>query len=681
MSSLRSSASRLAANAWRWLLLCGIAWSAIASDRLEVDIARLDGDGFTAHGARLSLALADGAMRARIARLDLPATGLRLRELDLDCVKGELDEHHLACVDGRLRLRDRRLGRVSARVDLEVDLEHGAWRLKLRNTRVLGGRIDVTASGAGRDWRLHARARRLPAARLAALVPDSTGIGGGRLDATVDARSDAGGLSLAGRLAWRDLALEHGEILGEGLGGELKLSLRGHGGPLSGHLDLRLDQGELLTPWAYIGATDRVLRLSAGLNIQPTRGRLLLSDARVEHAGAHLDGDAELHWRDAQPLRRLRLRADALPLGRLFDAVLKPVYPDLPVEPSGNLSLHAVVDASGASALNLRLADGRLREVNGHYRIDGLGGALSWRRGQGGEARLHWRSADLYGHVPIGPSRLRLLLTRDAIRAADSIRLPVFDGELVLDDLAITGLDKPVPDIAFDAVLTPIDLRRISKAFGWPPLHGQLSAVIPGVRLRNGQLEVAGTWLVRAFDGRLLIRHLRLRDPFGALPVLLADIELRGLNLRELTETFRFGRITGTLDGDIRGLRLENWRPVAFDAWLRTPDDDHRPHRISQRAVENISDLGGAGMSGALSRSFLSLFEDFGYDRLGVGCRLRDGICAMRGVKDTPQGYYLVEGAGIPRIDIKGFNRHADWELLVRKLIEISNAGGKPIVE
>ena len=83
-----------------------------------------------------------------------------------------------------------------------------------------------------------------------------------------------------------------------------------------------------------------------------------------------------------------------------------------------------------------------------------------------------------------------------------------------------------------------------------------------------------------------------------------------------------------------------------------------------------------------MSRSFLRYFEEFGYKRLGIRCRLRQGVCEMGGVAPAGDGYYLVEGGGIPRIDIVGFTRRTDWTLLVAQLKEIAaGSAGTPVIE
>jgi hypothetical protein len=125
---------------------------------------------------------------------------------------------------------------------------------------------------------------------------------------------------------------------------------------------------------------------------------------------------------------------------------------------------------------------------------------------------------------------------------------------------------------------------------------------------------------------------------------------------------------------------LEEWAPVSFDAAFATPAGDKSRRRISQKAVDNISNLGGSGVSGALSRSFLRIFEEFGYDRLGISCRLERGVCHMGGIEAAERGYYLVKGGGIPRIDIMGFNRETDWQVLVSKLKQIAS-GESPVIQ
>jgi hypothetical protein len=176
----------------------------------------------------------------------------------------------------------------------------------------------------------------------------------------------------------------------------------------------------------------------------------------------------------------------------------------------------------------------------------------------------------------------------------------------------------------------------------------------------------------RVFGGRVVGSNLRLQDPLGAWPRLFADVRARDLDLLQVTSTFSVGNITGKLEADVLGLELFAWSPVAFDARLATPKGDRSKHRISAKAVGNLSNIGGGGGSvmQSLQSGALKFFDDFNYDRLGLTCKLRDDVCLMSGVEPAGVGYYIVKGSGIPRIDIVGNAGRVNWPQLVSQVVD-----------
>jgi hypothetical protein len=651
--------------------------------RLELDWGGGEEAGFRLEADTLSLA----AGQARL-------TGVRVR-----CEEGSVGNDHLACARGFVdyALGDQRTAAAPIRfvwkggADPELDVTTSALGLA-------GGRIGLEARLQGGRWQFRLQASAVDAARLNELVGGPAGVPEGlTLKGTIALDLRARGIGPAldqgeWTLEYRRLGFADADqaYLGEGLAGIFAGALDADSTGWRGHWSHQLTAGELLTPALYLSAAEAPLEteadvaIDAGLqSLAVTAGRLSQGDLiRADYA---LDADL-----GAEPgIARLGIQVSPTAAGPLYRGFLQPALggdlaADLDLGGRLSLDLDYRRDGprqfrAGLEGLTLSLA-GESASGGPAFGIDGITGEVRWSDGGQPEiSRLGWRRGYLFGTLDIGASTLALKAQGQQVELAQPASIPLLDGELRIDRFAYGFEDLDSPRLAFDGLLTPVSLGRFARAVHWPELSGKISGMIPGVSLDGGTLAVDGVILVSAFDGRLLIRDLRLTDPFGAWPVLTANLELHALDLEQLTGTFAFGRITGRLEGRVSGLRLENWRPVAFDARLQTPPDDDSRHRISQRAIENISKLGGSGAAGVVSRGFLSVFEDFGYKRLGIGCRLSRGVCEMDGVAPADNGYYLVQGAGVPRVDVKGFNRRIDWNRLVNELAGIQDRGAPTI--
>jgi hypothetical protein len=247
-------------------------------------------------------------------------------------------------------------------------------------------------------------------------------------------------------------------------------------------------------------------------------------------------------------------------------------------------------------------------------------------------------------------------------------------GEISINQLGWQAKKQQEPEVYFAGSLNNVSLEQWSKALNWTPLSGTISGNIPRVEYSNNTLSLGGELNIKVFDGDIKITKLASSGLFTDFPKLYSDMEINNLDLDQLTGKFKFGGITGKLSGFVRQLYMENWHPVTFYAWLGTPDDDDSRHRISQKAVKNIASIGGGGASDILSRSFLSVFETFGYDKIGLGCYLYNGVCQLMGVEARPQGYAIITGGGLPRVDVIGYNTRLDWNVLMERLSRISSS-------
>lgn len=627
----------------------------------------LDGPGWRAEA--VELALRDGALELRIGRLQ--AVSLPdIAQLHLICPRLQHSAEHWHCPE--LTVTAAELDGQSLDAGGRFDYRPAARQLVLTLDELLWGsaRLALSAEMSGTDWQLSLDVDRIDLRALRRWLALEQGSGwlGGILN-----------LSGAGNaleridfdLAGRELDLSAGG--GNYAAAKLNPDLTGqwHG---DGRFDatLRLHQGELYLAPLYWQQTAASPATTLALTGRWRDGELQLDRLRLDHSEV-LRASASLRLRPgaAQPLERVRVESFDAWLPEAYRIYLQPWLSNTALadlDSAGRLSGQFTLGRTGIESLALQLDNVLLRDRQARFELHGLGGnVMLTPDAQARGSRLRWRGGQVY-RIDLGAAELDFESRDGELRLTQPTRLPFLDGELLVQQLRLRELAES-PQLRFGARLQAVSMEALSAALDWPPLAGTLAGVIPEVRYGDRRIEIDGALLIKVFDGDVTMANLQLDDPFGPAPRLQADVEVFKLDLLTLTRTFDIGRIEGKMSGRVRDLQLVDWRPVRFDAYLHTPEGDDSRHRISQRAVETISDLGGGGATGALSRGVLSLFEDFRYRRLAIGCRLEGGICRMSGVGPAPdgEGYYLVEGSGLPRIDVIGYNRQVDWrELLIR---------------
>ena len=85
----------------------------------------------------------------------------------------------------------------------------------------------------------------------------------------------------------------------------------------------------------------------------------------------------------------------------------------------------------------------------------------------------------------------------------------------------------------------------------------------------------------------------------------------------------------------------------------------------------------GQRLAAALAGPVMRLFDSFSYRRLGLGCRLDNYVCEVRGVSEEGEGVLLLEGAVIPKVTVLAYNRRVDWPQMVANLVAVG--GGESI--
>ncbi|MGH8198125.1 MAG: hypothetical protein ACRETI_08130 [Steroidobacteraceae bacterium] len=685
------------AAAFTACVLLSPAGDALAAGKVHVGVGRLEFGGLAIEDLRVDWApraQAPGSLDLRAARIrGIAATG-PLSAFSLDCPALRIEGDELSCERGRLsgslgtlgvqdtRFRARRAG-------------DGSLHLGFDNFAIAkgGGRLDFSLRGS--SWTMHAALRGLEIGLLAIvakpwlpLPPDFTVAG----KAAGDVRASGKGELLQAAearvaLETLDFADAAGALAGERLAGNLEIdaTAKSAGGfATTGRLALTAGQAYSDPVFLDFGVHGAEIDFSGELDTESAR--LRAGAFSLDHSGVLLaSGSATLDFGGDTLLPEARVKISDLDVASALPAYAQPFLIDSAlkdlegagslrgeVDVEGGLPTRAVLDFdavtvhSAAAALTLKGLRGRVNWFDDATRT-----ALAGRIDDSlFHSRLSWDSGRLWG-LELGATELPFSTTGRHFRMLEPVLLPIFDGGLAIETLRIRHAGTAEMYLRFDAALHPIGVAHLSRAFGWPEFQGTLAGSIPGLQLREGVVTLAGNLEAAVFDGRVIVRDLSLSDPLGKFPRLRASVDIEDLDLALVTRTFSFGSITGRLSGRISDLETFGWMPEAFDAFLYTPPDDRSKHRISQRAVTNLSSIGGGSggsVAAALQGGFLKFFDDFGYDRLGLSCRLANDVCIMGGVENTAGGYYIVKGAGLPRIDVIGSQSRVAWTTLVRQL-------------
>ena len=648
-------------------LLLGLFWPGSARADVVLSAKAISVPGVSLQGVSLTLR-DDGAgameMQLHADRADVPSMGWRRLGVDL---AGSLrrDDQLTWMLDGNLKLA-RAPGGALGDAQVQVRISPAANTLLVDLSQ---GKASI--SGAlPLDQPSHAQIRldNLPAGWLQGLLGTvwSGRPTAGRLDATLALDMRDPGLRSSGQFSLANVGFDTpaGTIAGQGVGGSGRFNLDSSGGPTRIDLDASLRGGEVLLGSIYAKLPDHAVQIDLRANAQG--GAVELSRLRIIDADAlQLDGALAFDGKGALRVLRLDHVHASFPAAytRYGKAWLDTMgLHDLQM--TGDLD--ASLDLRGDTPRRFSFSTEGLDVVDGDGRlaIEGLRGGLDWAaQGERPASALAWRSLKFY-RIDSGAAQSRWQSRDGTLSLQQPLQLPVLQGQLRIGQLDWRPAAGKGQRLATSLVVTGVDMAAFSRAMGWPAFPGTLAGAIPSLRWVDDRLELDGGLSANVFDGFVDITRLSLQQPLGPSPVLNADVSLNQLDLAAITSVFDFGSITGRLDGSIDNLRLVDWNPVAFKASLLAGSGG----RISQRAVNNLTSVGGGGIAAGLQGAVLKLFKTFGYKQIGLNCTLQGTVCKMSGLEPADGGYTIVEGSGLPHLQVIGHQSEVDWPTLVKRL-------------
>ncbi len=473
---------------------------------------------------------------------------------------------------------------------------------------------------------------------------------------------------------------ESGLHAGEKLTGQIKLAAKNNGSQWLWNGLISWDKGELFWQPFYFGKAGNTFEIN-GTFKQPmltiNQASLLVNEVGKMSASARINVATK-------KMEDIQVNAKDVDFSGLYTIFLKPlaeksVFGNMNV--TGKADWQFEIKNLKPTSFELNLRHANIEDIDGKFSFKHLNAHLPWDYDDAKTISLSYQSGYLL-KIPLGDTNLTAEVNRFSL-VSPKMTLPILDGALNLEDISAARIgDNWNWHLRMD--IAPMTMNEFSKSLGWPTMEGKISGQVPLVTYANKQLNMDGAMTFNVFRGTVSMNNLKIDDPLGVVPRLYADLNMRNLDLGDLTRTFSFGTIEGKLDGDVNNMILENWKPVNLDANIHTStgaSNEHQLKKISQRAVENITALGGEGTAVALQRMFLRFFKEFNYDKIGLSCKLRNDICEMGGVESTPTGFIIVKGRGIPSVNVNGFTRRVSLTDLLDRIKRITDRNTKVIVK
>ena len=285
-----------------------------------------------------------------------------------------------------------------------------------------------------------------------------------------------------------------------------------------------------------------------------------------------------------------------------------------------------------------------------------------------------------FANQSIPPIATTVSLSNNALRFHQPLHIGIFGGEIEIGNLFWLDVVAEPKQVSFSIETKRLSLDDMTQAMNWPRFSGTLSGSIPEVQSVGNLLRTRGEIHAELFGGEVKMAKLEIDNPFSALASIKLDAKLSDIQLEQLSKTFAFGRISGTLEGSIDGLVLTDGQPSELSADLHSVDRGGE-QRISVEALNKITVLSSGADAGALYGGLASFFDSFRYSKLGFKAVLKNDRLTLRGVESRGDQEYLVVGSFLPpTVNIVSHTQSIAFSELLRRLERI-NKTDKPSVK
>ncbi|HEU4778937.1 MAG TPA: hypothetical protein VFS58_03565, partial [Steroidobacteraceae bacterium] len=511
---------------------------------LEVGELRVAGIPVESASVRLDL-LTDRETRLtlRVRTATLPEPAGKLQDLTFVCTSPVIAEPRFGCDAGRFTGRGGPTGSFDVAMTVGMRTDTGITTFGGRGLKVAGTTATFDGRVDDKGWQVKGgtgtttvEALRKFAAPWFELPADITGDGKVAIEGAAADSGSGTVVDATMNLDATTLTNEASTIVTDNLAAMIRLRARLNAADTAFELEVTGKQGQILVNPVLLDLGKNPLVLESRANL---KGDLLaIESLRLTQKDLiELTGTGSVNLATEVPGITGNFQLAKFQFPAAYTSYMQITLATTSVlsnlDTSGSLSGEVAVRDNGITALRLSPRELGLRDKKDRLHLTKVNGEVHWTPAGVPNAplsKLSWSEGGAYG-LSGGAAALEFLAQGAGFRLTRPTKLPVFDGAIAIDTLALGNLDGDNMEVAFKGAVEPISMPLLAKAFGWPEFSGTLAASVPGVTLKDKLLTFQGNVESQVFGGRIVGSNIRLQDPLGRFPQFFADVRARDLDL------------------------------------------------------------------------------------------------------------------------------------------------------
>ena len=627
-----------------------------------------------------------------VDHLTLPKPFDDLKLINLRCLKFIWTDEVIACQQGKTTIQSKRF--KSPHFKFSFIISPQKTEFSLSQLTLLKGVFDLKANLKAEQWHIHLTADQVGLEPLKTLLSPTLNLTTGTINFSIDANGNAKKLnSIQATIDINNLAVQ--SLDGTKASENLTLKTTVHAVQAQNnwywqHKSI-FEQGNIYLNPLYIENKGTGIFLETKGEYDSKNQQVIVDKLYLKHPDTMLaTAYATVHLQPELNIVNLNAYTHIKDLQKMSAFYLEPIIEKIELEGlqlKGNIEAGLRINNNQPEKAYF-IANGlQIKDAKKRFKLQDGVMTLNWSNNKEAKkpSTISWRQLDLFA-IPLPRTYFNLLIKEKSVSLINAFNIPLLDGNIHIKKFEWEMLADNSPHVDFSGAIQALSLEKLTALLEAEPLLGNISGDIPGVHFSDNKLNLEGGLKIDLFGGQIDISQLSLSGMGTDFSQFESNIKITAIDLDLLTQKFKFGGMKGKLSGFINDLYMENWQPIQFYAWIGTDDNDDSDHQISQKAVENLANIGGSGAVDFVSRMILGMFGSFDYDKIGMGCYLHDDVCQLMGVEPAGvRGFYIVKGGGLPRIDVMGYNTRIDWNVLLERLKRLSKTSDltidEPIIE